>query len=39
VGPSSEIMSENTLSNIYNIDLRMIYIEEVGRTTCIASNV
>ena len=39
VGPSSEIMSESTLSNIYNIDLRMIYIEEVGRTTCIASNV
>ncbi len=39
VGPSSEIMSESTLSSIYNIDLRLIYIEEVGRTTCVASNV
>ena len=34
-GESEEILNENTLRSVYGIDLRIRYIEELGRTACL----
>lgn len=38
-GHYEEIMTEKTLSRIYNVNLKMVYVEEIKRTTCIAVSV
>lgn len=35
-GPCSKIINEQTLRELYKIDLRLQYVEEMGRTVCIA---
>lgn len=34
-GDSSEIVTEDLLSKVYDIDIRIRYIEELGRTACL----
>lgn len=38
-GHYKDIMTEKTLSRIYNANLKMVYIEEIKRSTCIAVSV
>lgn len=35
-GESSEIITEETLRKIYGIDLRLMWVEELGRNICVA---
>ena len=37
IGDCSNIMTEKKLSDVYNTDLRLVYIEEIGRKTCVPS--
>ena len=34
-GKASEILSEERISGIYDTDIRLIYIEEIGRKVCV----
>ena len=36
-GTCEEILTEETLTEIYGVDLKLTYIEELGRKACIAS--
>jgi len=38
VGSVSDIMKEDTLKKIYRTDLKLVYVPEAGRVTCIALN-
>ena len=38
VGRTDAIMHEGLLSEIYRTDVKLVYVEEVGRAVCIASN-
>ena len=35
-GPSEDIITEKNLTDVYNYDLRLVYIEELDRYACIA---
>lgn len=35
-GPSAEIITEESLSQVYDCDLKLIYIEEMDRRACVA---
>jgi iron complex transport system ATP-binding protein len=37
-GNTEDIMKEDILSSVYKTDLRLVYIEEIGRLTCVASS-
>ena len=36
VGPVEEVMTEDILKNLYNTDLRLIYMKELDRTVCVS---
>ena len=36
VGSTEEIMTEENLKRLYDIDVHMVYIKEVGRKACVA---
>jgi ABC-type cobalamin/Fe3+-siderophores transport system ATPase subunit len=38
VGPTSEILKEDVLREVYRVELKLVYIDEVGRIACVASN-
>lgn len=38
VGPTEEIVTEKNLRSIYDTDLSMIYVEELGRLVCAPGN-
>lgn len=38
-GKSSEIITEKTLCEVYGIDLKLIYVEQLHRTTCLAPGI
>ena len=35
----SEIMKEETLSSLYRTDIKMVYVEELGRTICASKKI
>lgn len=37
-GNIEDIMREDILSAVYNTNLKLVYIEEIGRLTCVATN-
>lgn len=37
-GPSEEIITEDTLKDVYGTDLKLTYMEDVGRYVCIPPN-
>ena len=39
VGAAETIISEESLKNIYNTQLHLIYIEQIKRITCVAGNI
>ena len=39
VGAAETIISEESLKNIYNTQLHLIYIEQIKRMTCVAGNI
>lgn len=39
IGKCSDIMTEKKLTNVYNTDLRLVYIKEIERETCVPSEV
>ncbi|MFZ3130121.1 MAG: ABC transporter ATP-binding protein [Desulfosporosinus sp.] len=39
VGAANTIISEESLRNIYNTQLHLIYIEQLNRMTCVAGNI
>lgn len=38
-GHSREIITEEILSDVYNIDLKLTYVEEIGRKTCFVPGI
>ena len=38
IGPAEKIVDEESLATIYDTDLRVVYVEEVGRRACLAVN-
>ena len=38
IGPAEEIVDEENLAAIYDTDLRVVYVKEVGRRACLAAN-
>ena len=38
VGGTDEILREDLLSEVYRTNVRMVYVREVGRMACLASN-
>lgn len=38
VGPADEIVSEEALQTLYQTDLHLLYIEQLGRVACLAGN-
>ena len=38
VGGTDEILREGLLSEVYRTNVRMVYVKEVGRMACLASN-
>lgn len=39
LGKCSDIMTEKKLTDVYNTGLRLVYIKEIGRETCVPSEV
>lgn len=39
MGKCSDIMTEKKLTDVYNTDLRLVYIKAIGRETCVPSEV
>jgi iron complex transport system ATP-binding protein len=37
-GNTEDILREDILSSVYNTDLKMVYIKEIGRLTCVAAS-
>ncbi|HHV35820.1 MAG TPA: ABC transporter ATP-binding protein [Syntrophomonadaceae bacterium] len=37
VGPAFEILQEDVLKEVYRAELKLVYIDEVGRVACVAS--
>ena len=35
----SDIMKEEVLSNLYRTDIKMVYVEELGRTICASKKI
>ena len=35
----SDIMKEETLSSLYRTDIKMVYVEELGRTICASKKI
>ena len=38
VGGTDEILREDLLSEVYRTNVRMVYVKEVDRMACLASN-
>ena len=38
-GPTQELITEETLSEVYNSELKIRYIEELGRRVCLYPNI
>lgn len=38
MGGTDEILREDLLSEVYRTNVRMVYVKEVGRMACLASN-
>jgi len=39
VGPTHEVVDADSLGNLYGTDMHLVYIDEVGRTACVAGNI
>lgn len=39
VGHVKDVIQEQSLASLYDTDLRIVYIEELSRTACIAGNI
>ncbi|KIR02255.1 Iron(III) ABC transporter, ATP-binding protein [Lachnospiraceae bacterium TWA4] len=38
VGNSEEIITEDVLKKIYKTDIKLMYLEDIGRKICVAQN-
>ena len=39
VGPTSETLKEDVLREVYRVELKLVYIDEVGSIACVASGI
>lgn len=39
VGPAGEVITEQRLKELYKTDLHLVYIDELGRTACVAGRI